>query len=41
MSILLGGQLSGDKVILQYVYISVVAFPVLAGIDFKSGPNNK
>ena len=32
MSFLSGGQLSTDKLVLQFVYIFIVSFPVWAGI---------
>ena len=34
MSFLYGGQLSTDKLILHFVLIFIVPFPVWAGIDF-------
>ena len=35
-SFLFGSQLSTDKLVSQFVYIFIVAFPVWAGIDFSS-----
>ena len=52
MSFLSGGQLSTDKLVLQFVYIFIIPFPVWAGvklilaqtgyvIKINSSPNRK
>ena len=41
MSFSSGGQLSTDKLVWQFVYNFLVAFPVLAGIKIKSSPTRK
>ena len=41
MSFLSGGQLSTDKLVLQFVYIFRVSFPVWAGIKIKSSSTRK
>ena len=38
MSFLFGGQLSTEKIILQFLYIFIVLFTVWAGINFDSSP---
>ena len=39
MSFLSGGQLSTDKLVLQFVHNIIVSFPVWAGIKINSSPN--
>ena len=40
MSFLYGGQLSTNKLVLQFVQIFIVSFPVWAGIKINSSPGN-
>ena len=41
MSFLSEGQLSTDKLVLHFVYIFTVSFPVSAGIEINFSPNRK
>ena len=41
MSFLPGGQSSTNKLVLQFVYIFIVPFPVWAGIKINSSPKRK
>ena len=41
MSFLPGGQSTTDKLVLQFLYIFIVSFPVWAGIKTNFSPNRK
>ena len=41
MPFLSGGQLSTENLVLQFVYIFIISFPVRAGIKINSSPNRK
>jgi len=41
MSFLYEGQISTNKLVLQFVYIFIVSYPVWAGIKINSSPKRK
>ena len=41
MSVLSGGQLSTDKLVIQLLFVFKVLFPVWAGIKISSSPSRK